>query len=519
MKTFLRALPLFFLAIPVLAQDEPASESALKAETDRIPVVREAMKRTAMILFRYGGNWAPIGSGGVVSPDGHVVTCAHVIEGGRLFTSDTKFAVVLADGKIREAQVLGRNSSNDIGLLKVEGDKLPHFDLTDTRPALGDSVIALGYPAGNVGNSMDFKDGTTPNPSIALGRVIDPNRRFVIPSEMGWKYYPDCIESDTPIFMGNSGGPLVDLRGRLVGLNAAISHGGKSYTLSVESIKLAYDDLKAGRDVEGRKAEDGMKLRDVGKLLGDVFGISDAGGVEREYLRADFARMSAARKSGVIPLYRGRDRVAYATVLDKDGHLAASAAAVDRRSLWAKALEKVGEGLGDDLKKVWNDAMNFLTREGPLEARLPSGRRVKVEIAKKSEKLGLVLLKVDERLEPIPDADAAGLEPGRWVAVLGGGERPITVGLLSAPKHTVAAGARVPLGFKDFLETWANGDHKSREFVDIILFDAALSTHDLGTPLCDGRGRMIGITIFHPARGTSYAVPVAEAKKELGLGK
>ncbi len=523
MTILLRALPaLLLLAGSLDAQNESASEEALKEEAARLPVLREALRRTALILVQNGQKWIPIGSGGVISPEGHVVTCAHVVEGGRQAFPSAEFAVVLSDGKLHEAKRLGKNSNNDIALLKIEGEKLPCFDLADVRPAKDESILALGYPAGNVGMSQDFRDGTLPHASVALGRVLDPNRRFVIPSEHGWKFYPDCIESDTPIFMGNSGGPLVDLQGRLVGLNAAISSAGKSYTLSAASILSALDEMKKGRDVEGKRVEDGMKGEDYGRILGDILGWSDPSGGEREYLRPGFARMAEARKSGVLRITRGRDTVGHATVLDADGNLVAASAALDRKSAWAKALEAIGEQLkkDKDLWSLWEDARKLLGLEEGVEVRLPSGKRVKAEVVRRSEKLGVVHLKIDpsgEKLVPIPEAEAVGMEPGRWVAVLGGGALPIAVGLLSAPKHTIASGMRIPMSFQDYIDAWANDEVKPREFVDIILFDARLAPRELGAPLCDGRGRMIGVAIFHPSRGTTYAVPIGDLRKEFGV--
>ncbi len=526
MKQIHRIALLLSLALGLRAQDESASEAALQEETARIPVVRDAIRKTALVEAKAGGKNIPMGSGAVVSADGYVVTCAHVVEGLTLVVSGEKsLQVVLSDGKRREATVVGKNTDNDIALLKIDGEKLPHFDLSaDPRTEAGDRVIALGYPAGNVGSPMEKKGDAAATPSVALGKVIEPKRRFLVQSLQGAKYYPDCLESDVPIFMGNSGGPLVNAKGELLGLNAAISRNGRSFTLSAASIVRCYEAMKSGKDVHGEKFQDEMKWQDYGRVLWDTLGWSNGAGPEREYLREPFERMAEARRGGVLSVYRGEDRLGCATVLDAEGRLVASATALDRKGLGFKIMEAMDRGLQGDptLKDLWEKARGFLGKESPLEVRLPSGRRVPAVEEKRAEKFGLVLLKIDvgdEKIEPIPAADGSALEPGRWVAVLDGRTSAAAVGLLSSPKHSVDASMRFPLSATDWLDAWVNDELKPKEFVDIILFDAKVGLRQLGAPLCDGRGRMIGVTLFHPCRGVSYAVPIAAVRSGLGLKK
>lgn len=513
---------LAFLLLPSLlrAQDDTATQAALDAETARIPVVREALKKTVLVGATARESTVPVGSGALVSADGLIVTCAHVVEGARSVLGND-LCVILFDGTTHAAKVLGLNSANDIALLKIEGEKFPHFDLGDCRPAKDERVIALGFPMGNIGDPWKNK-GQATHPSVALGKVTDPNRKFAVQADGGAKYYPDCIESDTPIFMGNSGGPLVNLKGELVGLNAAIAFSGKSYTLSSGSICRCIETLKEGRDAEGEKA-DQMSPEDYGKILWDAFGGGAAEG-ERTWLLDDFAPVAKARRAGVIPLVRGKKTVGYATAVDGQGNLVASIRVVDKKGFWAKLADEVEKGVEDE---GWRDflkgAREFLgIDEEPLQAMLPSGRCVSVDVGAKSKKFGLVLLRIepgDEKLEPVPSGDLAKLEPGAWVAVIGASDRPLAVGLLSVRKHTINAAKRFPLSISDWIESWKDGDLDEKEYVDVILFDARLSVEELGTPLCDSKGKMVGITIFHPSRGTSYAAPLADVKKELGLDK
>lgn len=523
MRTFTAAF-LFLLTLPLRAQDAPASDDALAEEKARVPVVREAILRTVLVETAMGELTMPLGSGAVVSAEGHVVTCAHVVEAVSILgQKEGAFRVVLSDGKRYEAKLLGRNSANDIALLKIEAEKLPHFDLArDRRPARGEGVIALGFPAGNIGTSPRHGNEGAPNPSVALGRVTRPDKKFLVAATGGNKYYPDCIESDTPVFMGNSGGPLVNAKGELVGLNAAISMGGKTYTLSVGSIARCYDELKAGKDVPGERAEEGMDWDEYGKALLDMVGTSEPA-AERPYLREPFAATAAARRRGVLVLWRGRERIGLATVLDGKGSLVATTRAVDRRGFFDKVAEKVDKVAEESgLRDLWNNTKDFLGIGKPVEVALPSGRRVRATVGKRSDRFGLALLTIDpgnEELAPIPEADAATIEPGRWVAVLDGGDLPAAVGLLSTPKHSVDAVQRIPFSLSEWFDALRDGELRRKEFRDVILFDARLEPGQLGSPLCDARGRMIGIAIFHPSRGTTYAAPIGEVRKDLGLGK
>lgn len=526
MKQIYRIALLLSFAFGVRAQDEAASEAALKEEAARIPVVREAIRKTALIEAKASGKNIPMGSGAVVSADGYVVTCAHVSEGLAMVAGAEKaLQVVLSDGRRREATIVGTNSTNDIALLKVDAEKLPHFDLSaDPKAEAGDWAIALGYPAGNVGSPMDKKGDASATPSVALGKVVDPKRRFLVQSLQGAKYYPDCLESDVPIFMGNSGGPLVNAKGELLGLNAAISRNGRSFTLSAASIVRCYEAMKAGKEVHGEKFQEEMKWEDYGRVLWDTLGWSGGGGPEREYLREPFERMAEARRGGVLPVYRGEDRVGSATVLDAEGRMVASATALDRKGIGFRIMEAMDKGVAGDptLKDLWDKARGLFGKETPLEVRLPSGRRVPAVEENRSAKFGLVLLKVDagdEKLEPIPVADGSSMEPGRWVAALDGGKAAAAVGILSSPKHSVDASMRFPLSVTDWVDAWLNDELKPKEYIDILLFDARLGLRQLGAPLCDGRGKMIGIALFHPCRGVSYAAPIAEVRNEFGLKK
>jgi Do/DeqQ family serine protease len=143
-----------------------------------------------------------LGSGVIVSPDGYILTNNHVIEGA------DELRVALSDGRELIATVIGSDPKTDIAVIKIEGTQLPVVTLADSdKLRVGDVVFAVGNPLG-VGQA------------VTMGIVSAKNRTVRILEDVGG--YEDFIQTDAAINMGNSGGALVDARGRLVGINSAI---------------------------------------------------------------------------------------------------------------------------------------------------------------------------------------------------------------------------------------------------------------------------------------------------------
>ena len=140
-----------------------------------------------------------VGSGFIVDPDGYVVTNSHVVGKGGQVT------VILNKGKRYPAQVVGKDSKLDLALLKIEADEpLPYVEFGDSdRARTGDRVLAIGNPFGLGGT-------VTTGIISARGRDIRSGP------------YDDYIQVDAPINQGNSGGPLFDMSGQVVGINTAI---------------------------------------------------------------------------------------------------------------------------------------------------------------------------------------------------------------------------------------------------------------------------------------------------------
>jgi Do/DeqQ family serine protease len=138
----------------------------------------------------------------IVSPDGYILTNNHVVEGA------DELKVLLADERELIAKVIGADPKTDIAVIKIEGDKLPVLTLADSDYIrVGDVVFAVGNPLG-VGQT------------VTMGIVSAKGRSVGILEEVAG--YESFIQTDAAINMGNSGGALVDAKGRLIGINSAI---------------------------------------------------------------------------------------------------------------------------------------------------------------------------------------------------------------------------------------------------------------------------------------------------------
>jgi S1-C subfamily serine protease len=163
------------------------------------------------------------GSGFVVDEAGHVVTNQHVVEGAE------EISVRFADGVRREAEVVGQDPSTDVALIKVDAPKaaLEPLTLGDSNSVgVGEAVIAIGNPL-NIGISV------TTGIVSGLGRPITAPNDYTI---------NDAVQTDAAISPGNSGGPLLDSRGTVIGVNAQIASEsggfeGIGFAVPIDTVK------------------------------------------------------------------------------------------------------------------------------------------------------------------------------------------------------------------------------------------------------------------------------------------
>ena len=155
------------------------------------------------------------GSGFVVRPDGYIATNYHVVKGA------TEIKVYLPNGETYDAELIGRDTVTDLAILKIKAEDLQYLPIGDSDSLrVGEWVIAIG-------NALALKGGPTVTIGIvsALGRTIR--------SEEGDFY--DLIQTDAAINEGNSGGPLLNLSGEVIGINQAILRQGRSLSFAVSA--------------------------------------------------------------------------------------------------------------------------------------------------------------------------------------------------------------------------------------------------------------------------------------------
>ena len=168
-------------------------------------VVRVNVQRDETNLIPNG-----VGSGFVFDKKGHIITNAHVVEGA------TKATVTFLDGRSYNAEIIGVDTFTDIAIIKVNAD------LSLLHPlSLGDSSnLQVGEPIAAIGNPFGLSGSMTSGIVSQLGRLL--------PSGSGYSI-PDVIQTDAAINPGNSGGALINAKGEIVGINAAIFTQSGSY--------------------------------------------------------------------------------------------------------------------------------------------------------------------------------------------------------------------------------------------------------------------------------------------------
>jgi serine protease Do len=177
---------------------------------------------------------AGLGTGFIVRGDGVIVTNYHVVAGAN------KISVMMRDGTVYPARVLGSDEANDVAVLKIEAKDLPDVKLgNSTNLVIGEWAIAIGNPFGfYLGNS---------EPSVSVGVISATQRNLIAPNE-GQAAYFDMIQTDAAINPGNSGGPLVNADGEVVGVNSSIfspSGGsvGLGFAIPINRVARVVDDL------------------------------------------------------------------------------------------------------------------------------------------------------------------------------------------------------------------------------------------------------------------------------------
>ena len=205
------------------------------------------------------------GSGFIVSPDGFILTNNHVVEGASKVEVHYGADENGNGGRTIAAKIIGRDTATDLALLKIDiGQELPWIRLGDSdRIRKGDWAVAIGHP-------FAFENTLTVGVISAKGRSLglsDATRSF-----------ENFIQTDAAINFGNSGGPLLNIAGEVVGINTAIRGGGAQgigFATPINTAKLLLPQLKTGKVTRSYL---GMSIADVTEETREAFGLQEARG-------------------------------------------------------------------------------------------------------------------------------------------------------------------------------------------------------------------------------------------------
>ncbi len=303
-----------------------------------------------------------VGSGFVVSSSGEIATNAHVVttgEGSAIRRADSVF-VRFPDRNEVEARIVGFDPFVDVALLRVEPDGL---DLSPLRLGsvkalrVGAPVIAIGSPFGEEG-------------SLSVGVISAVDRS--IRSLTGFDT-PDAIQTDAAINRGNSGGPLLDGEGRVIGINSQIETetgqgSGVGFAVPIDAVRRSLDQLR--RDGRARYAYLGVASVDVYPQLAERFSLGETAGAWVQELTPDSpaARGGVRGGSGQTAFHAQRYAVGGDVIVSFDGQPVRGAA--DLASLVASSAPGRAASLG-----VMRDGRRTYLRitlgERPLQAPRP----------------------------------------------------------------------------------------------------------------------------------------------------
>src|ERR1700692_2734220 len=219
------------------------------------------------------------GSGFFISPDGYAVTNNHVVDGA------DKVEVTTDEGKTYSAKVIGTDPRTDVALIKVEGgSNFPFAKLSDSKPRIGDWVLAVGNPFGLGG-------------TVTAGIVSASGR------DIGNGPYDDFIQIDAPVNKGNSGGPAFHTEGEVMGVNTAIyspSGGsvGIAFSIPASTVKTVIAQLKDKGSVS--RGWIGVQIQPVTADIADSLGLKKAEGALVAEPQADGPAAKAGIESGDV---------------------------------------------------------------------------------------------------------------------------------------------------------------------------------------------------------------------------
>ncbi|UKK86130.1 Do family serine endopeptidase [Sphingopyxis sp. BSN-002] len=234
------------------------------------------------------------GSGFLISDDGYIVTNNHVVTGGPRAEAVNQVTVTLTNGKEFKARIVGRDAASDLALLKIDATGLPFVKFADSSQArVGDWVVAIGNPLGL---------GST----VTAGIISAVQRNLG-----GGGAYDRYIQTDTAINRGNSGGPLFDLHGNVVGINNMLispvgANIGVNFAIPADAAIPVINSLKSGQKIE--RGYLGISIAPVDEDLAAALGLPKDRGEFVQRVEDDGPAAKAGLKRGdVVTKVNGKD--------------------------------------------------------------------------------------------------------------------------------------------------------------------------------------------------------------------
>lgn len=512
--TFSRIPLIVLLAATVAAQRPPALED-IDAKARKLAPQLQAATVTA---------WAGSGGSGViVSPDGYVVTAAHVLK-----KPEGRIQVVMSDGRRAAAKLVGILEDHDIAVLKItKRGPWPYRELGgEELPRRGSVCLATGVPGGQRRDRP---------PPLRVGAVTDHTAAL--------------LRTTCALTMGDSGGPLFDLDGRVIGVHSRVGiDPGKNYHVPVGVVRRAWDDLIAGKGRATRyapKRPPPKPRKPVTSWRG------------KRSIRAVAGKVARAARASLVRIEAGKRRI-YGTVVEPDAIVTkASESAqrafvvtpdgrrlearrvaidatrdlallvVDADDLTPVPLAKVPLVSGQVLVSpihhggVWISVVSAPARKvggigghfgAFLEKAEPGARVTRVRDGSAAAKAGLqtgdTVLAFDGRAVKGPSdllGLASTLDPGAKVLLRirrDGAERDVAVTLGARRERQLGSG---PHPFKNLpLSRRRSG------FSQAVQHDALLLPRQCGGPVVDLEGRCVAVNVARSGRHASLALPASE---------
>jgi Trypsin-like serine proteases, typically periplasmic, contain C-terminal PDZ domain len=282
------------------------SPSVVGIVVTQMQLVRRSYGSDEFFDFFFGPELMPrvkeverMGSGFVFSQDGYILTNFHVVEGAQ------KLYVTFSDGRQLEGKIIGVDPQTDLAVISVKGSSFSSARLGNSDTLLiGEWAIAIGNPFGFFINDA--------HPTVTLGVISAVDRNFA-PSE--GVYYQGMIQTDAAINQGNSGGPLVDAKGEVIGINTFIFTGsdnnrgsiGIGFAIPIDRAKRVVKELLSFG--KRRTIYTGISVQDLNRSIALALGYDRTTGVVVSEIHKSSPGEAAGLKRGDIILQMGNRRI------------------------------------------------------------------------------------------------------------------------------------------------------------------------------------------------------------------